>query len=249
MIIQQRSAVRSRLGLLAGIAAVVGIAGAVAWSYRANPEPPAATAEPVQGGQAGADAQAPQVRLPAETPGSDASPVTSTAERPSQVPEEDWAALKAAFAKQPGSQGEPERVVSYLGYQRKFERWQAMEESKSVVQRRQLARELLDELPARLASGEFTMVEATMMSTVLLNDLEPNEAKREKQLQEWLAAAEAKVPQPEDPKQLNDKARYTEFKRRQAVAFAEWTAQAQRDQAKLDQALEDARRWYNSGAD
>ncbi|MDE2402461.1 MAG: hypothetical protein KGL90_12420 [Burkholderiales bacterium] len=155
------------------------------------------------------------------------------------------------MAKVPGSAGEAQRVVSYLKYQRSFESWQqGVDDPRRSRERHQLAADLLEQLPDRLAKGEFTGTEALMMSSVLLNDLEPDEKKRDQRLQEWLAHLATVAPQPDEEKLLAQKERLTQFKRRQAVAFAEWqkaSDQGNREPVKLEQALEEAQRWYNSG--
>ncbi len=173
---------------------------------------------------------------------------------PTQVPEANvpevapdaLAILKAAMAKQPNAAGEAERVVSYLNYQHRFEYWQSLEGSRNVQQRHQLAESLLQELPARLAKGEFSMPEAVMMVSVLLADLESDEPKRDQRLQEWQGKLLTVAPQPAefDEQWMMEKQRLTEAKRGQAVAFAEWQAlpAEQRTQAKLEEALEAARR-------
>ncbi len=175
--------------------------------------------------------------MPSQVPGAEAA---------ADVTPDALAILKAAMVKQPNSAGEAERVVSYLNYQHRFEYWQSLEGSRNVQQRHQLAESLLEEMPARLAKSEFSMPESLMMIAVLLADLEPDETKREQRLQEWQGKLNAVAPQPAefDEHMMLEKQRVTEFKRAQAVAFAEWQTlpPEQRTQAKLEEALEAARR-------
>jgi hypothetical protein len=192
---------------------------------------------------------------PQATPGTDEAaaalkPPILDDGRPSDVQTEDWASLSAALAKQSAPKGEGERIVSYLRYQHSFEAWQALEDPKDVRKRHSMAQALLNEVPERLTKGEFTPVEANIMATVLLADLEPDEAKRNQRVEEIQAKLNAIKPQSEDEKVMQSQTRETELKRRQATAFGEWQAKtdpAERTQAKLDQALEEVRRAYNSG--
>lgn len=240
MIIQEQTPLWKRLALPTAIVALA--AGAyVFWSGGQpvdNDTSQAASA--VAGAQTGGMA----------TPFGDAPPVGATVsadDRPSDVSAEDWTALSAALAKQ---KGEAERIVSYLRYQHDFEFWQSTIDSKNVEKRHQMAKALLEQLPERVAKGEFTGPEGTLMGTVLLGDLEPDEAKREKRIEEWTQKLSVAAPQPSDEKLLIDRDRITELKRRQANAYAEWQIKppGDRDQAHLEKAIEEAQRWYASGA-
>jgi hypothetical protein len=170
--------------------------------------------------------------------------------RPADVQPEDWATLNAVFDKMGVPKTEAPRIVGYLRYQRSFESWQTLDETKDAKKRRGMAQALLAELPERLASGEFTPIEANLMSAVLLADMEPDEAKRNQRVEEMQAKLNGIQPMTEDEQQMQAKTRQTELKRRQATAFAEWQAKtnpAERTPAKLEQAMEEIRRAYNSG--
>jgi hypothetical protein len=240
MIIQEQTPLWKRLALPAAILA----AAAVAYMYWPGSQPAdkgaAQAASAAAGGLTGGMA----------TPFGDAAPAAATVGtdgRPSDVSSEDWAALSAVLAKQ---KGEAERIVSYLRYQHDFEFWQSTIDSKNVEKRHQMAQSLLEQLPERVAKGEFTGAEGTLMGTVLLGDLEPDEAKREKKIEEWTQKLGMAAPQPSDEKLLTDRDRLTELKRRQANAYAEWQVKppGDRDQAQLDKAMQEAQRWYASGA-
>lgn len=169
--------------------------------------------------------------------------------RPSDVQAEDWSALNAALDKQAMPKTEAERIVGYLRFQHSFEAWQTLDETKDARKRRGMAQVLLAELPDRLAKGEFTPIEANLMSAVLLADLESDESKRNQRLEEMQGKMNINLEAETDQTQ-QAKGRQTELKRRLATAFGEWQAKttaAERTQAKLDQALEDVRRAYNSG--
>ena len=128
-------------------------------------------------------------------------------------------------------------------------------EQRDARKRRQMAEALMSELPERMKSGEFTLVEATLMGVVLVADMEPDEAKRTQRAEAWQAKVGSMVggmvANPEDEAQMAALNRETEFKRRRASAFGDWqlkTEPAERSPAKLSQAMEDIQRMYNSGA-
>jgi hypothetical protein len=175
--------------------------------------------------------------------------------RPSDLSEADWNSLEAALKRQPNAKAEATRIVSYLRYQKAFETWQNLDEQRDARKRRQMAEALMSELPERMKSGEFTLVEATLMGVVLVADMEPDEAKRTQRAEAWQAKVGSMVggmvANPEDEAQMAALNRETEFKRRRASAFGDWqlkTEPAERSPAKLSQAMEDIQRMYNSGA-
>ena len=170
--------------------------------------------------------------------------------RPSDIQPDDWTILNAVLEKMGMQKAEGQRIVGYLRYQHSFESWQTLDETKEAKKRQRMAQALLGELPDRLATGEFTPIEANLMGAVLLADLEPDETKRNQRLEEMQAKFNTIMPMGEDEQQMQAKNRQTELKRRQATAFAEWQAKtnpAERTQAKLEQAMEEIRRAYNSG--
>lgn len=174
-----------------------------------------------------------------------------TATRPADLPEADWNALKGALSKtMPQAEAEAARVADYLQYQKRFEYWQTTEGSKSAKERASLAEALLQEIPARLAKGEFTVGEAMLMNTVLITESEPNEAARQQRITEMQAKLLKLGPPQDNPKLLAEAERATEQKRLVATTFAEWQArpEGQRTQAALEAALADAQRAFNSGS-
>ena len=171
--------------------------------------------------------------------------------RPSDLTEADWQSLEAALKKQPNAKAEATRIVSYLRYQKAFETWQNLDEQRDARRRHEMAESLMGELPDRLKSGEFTLIEATLMGAVLLADLETDEAKRNQRVEAWQAKVGTMVQNPDDEAQMAAVNRETEFKRRRASAFGDWQVKAdpaERSPAKLSQAMEDIQRMYNSGA-
>ncbi|HET8871335.1 MAG TPA: hypothetical protein VFM48_12895 [Aquabacterium sp.] len=173
-----------------------------------------------------------------------APPPTLEDGRPADFSPEDWTALKSAMAKTPNPKAETERVVRYLRFQRGFDQWQNLKDSPDVAHRQELAKRLLEQVPERLRNGEVTMGEALMLATALWSDLEPNEDLRKQRIEEAKALLANAAPKPDAEQQAKDAALLAEYKRREAAIVADWQAKpvAQRDQSKLEEALESARR-------
>ena len=169
--------------------------------------------------------------------------------RPSDFTPEDWAALKEAMAKTPNPKAETERVLKYLRFQRGFEQWQSLKGSPDVARRQELAKRLLEQVPERLRQGEASMGEALMLATALWTDLEPNEDARKLRIEEAKAILINAAPKPDAEQVAKDASMLAEYKRREAAIVADWQAKpvAQRDQAKLEEALEAARRAVYAG--
>lgn len=163
--------------------------------------------------------------------------------RPSDFTPEDWAALKEAMSKTANPRSELERVVKYLRFQKGFEQWQSLQDSPDVTTRHQLARRLLAQIPDRFKQAELTMGEALMLESALWADLEPNEGLRKQKLEQAQAALNGAAPQPDAEQQARDAALQKEYKRREAAILADYQSrpESQRDQVKLEQALESAR--------
>ncbi|MFN4265451.1 MAG: hypothetical protein ACK4F8_06845 [Aquabacterium sp.] len=164
--------------------------------------------------------------------------------RPADFTPEDWAALQEAMKQSPNPKAETERVVKYLRFQRGFEQWQRLKDSPEVARRQELAKTLLEQLPERMRQGETTLGEAMMLSSALWEDLEPNEATRKLRIDEAKTILANSAPKPDPAQQAREDARLAEYKKREAAIVADWQAKpvAQRDQAKLEEALEAARR-------
>ena len=169
--------------------------------------------------------------------------------RPADFTVEEWSALKAAMAKTPNPKAETERVIKYLRFQRGFEQWQGMQGSADVAQRQALARQLMEQVPERMRQGELTMGEALMLETALWTDLEPNEEVRKQRLEEAKVLLSNAAPKVDPQQQVQEAAMLAEYKRREAAIVADWQAKpaAERNQAKLEEALEGARRAVYAG--
>lgn len=229
------------------IVAAVAAAGALAW-WGLSPQ---------EGG--GSDANVPgasgamwQWSSASSATGSEAPASSLLADaRLSGVQAEDLAALETSLGRaHPNAKAEAARIVSYVQYQRTFEAWQGLDEQKQVRERRQLAEGLFRELPDRLKSGEFTLMEAALMGAVLIADAEPDEARRTQRGEAWQSQLMTIVPNPEDETRLAAQNRETEYMRRRATAFGEWQSQtdpALRTPAKLEQAMAEINRAYSAG--
>lgn len=170
--------------------------------------------------------------------------------RPSDVSADDWAALQAALTKVGMPATEAARIVDYNRYQRNFEAWQQLDQSQDPSRRRSVAQSLMNELPTRVGKGDFTLLEAMLIGSALIAEIEPDAARRTVRLGAWQAQVLTVLPVPtEEETRSNDATRETELKRRQSQAFADWQAKtdpAERTPARLEQALEEVRRAYNA---
>lgn len=159
--------------------------------------------------------------------------------RPSDFTPGVWSALDKAMTNKPQLKPEVDKVLSYMRFQRSFEQWQALEDARDAQQRHQLAQSLLSQMPDRLAKGEFSMSEALMMTTVLLSDLEPDEKKREQQVEEWGKKMALAAPQPTDDAQVQAEQKKVEDLR---ILPGLLTEGPNPDPAKVQQALEERSR-------
>lgn len=223
-------------------ALVVGaLAGAGGWWWVSHSESPAPVqADSVQASAwPGVSADSKMVESALVT-----APAVMEDGRPADFTPEDWAALKEAMAKTPNPKAETERVVKYLRFQRAFEQWNNLKDSPDVAHRQELAKRLLEQVPERMRNGETTMGEALMLTTALWSDLEPNELVRKQRIDEAKAILANSAPKLDQEQVARDAAQLAEYKRREAAIVADWQAKpaAQRDQGKLEESLESARR-------
>lgn len=163
---------------------------------------------------------------------------------PDGVRPDDWQTITGALGKAGLSGGEADRVLGFIRYQKAFESWQGLEGTKDVQRRQQMAKTLLAELPNRVVQNEFTPVEAHLMAGVLLADTEPDEARRQQQIEELTARFSAQIGQVDDEQAMQAHEKKVEAQRKVAVTVAEWLAQSpeQRSPEALDKSLQQARR-------
>jgi len=171
-------------------------------------------------------------------------PVVLSDGRPSDFTAEEWRALKEASASEARPEAELQRLLTYVRFQKRFALWQSLKDSADVAQRRALAQQLLNDLPQRLAQAEVTGGEAEMLAAALISDVEPDEAARRQRMEAYRSTLLEAVPQPDKAQTDREARQLAEYKRREAAIVAEWQARpvGMRDQAALEQALEDARR-------
>ncbi|CAH0353004.1 hypothetical protein AQB9606_02998 [Aquabacterium sp. CECT 9606] len=225
---------RPLLIVLAGSA----VLGAGVWWFAGHSGPDATTpvsttaSEPMMASSGAVTTTAPV--LPGAT-----DPTILAGGRPSDFAPGVWAALDKAMTAKPQLKPEVDKVLSYMRFQRSFEQWQALEDARDAQQRHQLAQSLLNQMPDRLAKGEFSMSEALMMTTVLLSDLEPDEKKREQQVEEWGKKMALAAPQPTDDAQVQAEQKRVEDMR---ILPGLLTEGPNPDPAKVQQALEERSR-------
>lgn len=172
------------------------------------------------------------------------APVVLPDGRPADFSVQEWSALKEALAQTSQPEAELKRVVAYLRFQKRFDRWQSLRDSPDVALRRQLAATLVDEVPERLRQGEATMGEAQLLMSALWMDLEPDEARRRQRIDEGVKILQAAAPQPDADQARREADRLTEYKRRESAIVLEYQSrpESQRDPAWLEAQLDDARR-------
>lgn len=221
-------------------AAVVVLGGAATWWWMSDKESTA----PVSGAPVSEAAQA----FPAvANDGFGDALATSQGQLP---PNEEVVALAGALKGQAAPEDEARRVISYLSYQRRFEHWHSLEDHpQRANERRQIAESMLEELPQRVVQGEFTPMEGVMMGTVMLGTIETDEAKLAERVDAWTARIEAVAPSAENEQVQQTQDRTVYFKRLQAEAVDAWRKGGSQDQVALDRAMEEAQRWFASGAD
>lgn len=218
------------------------------WSSRATPEGTAdGTAQAFPWSRAGTGGTS-STAGPALAPQIAASAValesTLPDGRPAFLQPEEWAALQEALKDNPQRDQEMRRILGYLRFQKKFELWQTMRESPDAAQRQALAREMLDELPPRVASGEVNIGEAQMLQTALIEDFVTDPESRRQRI----AAEAARLKVAPSPEQAEDMRRgeqqMQDYKTREAGIISQWQAMPaeQRDPKWLETQLEAARR-------
>ena len=187
--------------------------------------------------------------LPVMQPLDTLPPATLSGDRPADFTGEEWAALKEAMSRTDNPEKELERVVTYLRFQRGFEQWQSLQDSPDVAARRRLAERLFERVPERLRQGELSMGEAVLIQAALLNDIESNEQVRQQRLKEAQKALTDAAPRPDSDEQAREAALLAEYKRREAAILADYKSrpESQRDYARLEEALESARRAVYAG--
>jgi hypothetical protein len=189
-------------------------------------------------------------KAPVDQPEAALTAATAEDGRPMDVDANDWSVLNAALLKYNYTAADAKRVTDFLRYQRAFEAWQNLDETKDAARRLSMARALYDELPEKLRAGDFVPVEANLMGAVLIAEIEKDENKRQQKLEALQAQLNQIQPISDNEQALLAQNRKVEAQRRLTSAFSDWqSAQnpADRTPAKLEQAFAEARRATNSG--
>lgn len=150
----------------------------------AVPQPASLTAAPQPAGLPNTEAamQAQQVaaaKVIEATPAM--KPITGpVTERPEFVSEMEWAMLKGVAQQNPAPEAELTRLVNKLRFMKQLELWQSLEHSNDMAKRQQLAEQLLEDLPQRLANADLDKPEAQKLQASLLKDAVSDEQARKK---------------------------------------------------------------------
>jgi hypothetical protein len=235
------------LWVAAGVLVSAAAVAAVWWSMNGG--------QPADAGAASGQTAASGVsawfqKAPVDQPEAALTAPTAEDGRPMDVEASDWSVLNAALLKYNYTAADAKRITDFLRYQRAFEAWQNLDETKDAARRMNMARALYDELPEKLRSGDFVPVEANLMGAVLIAEIEKDEAKRQQKLEALQAQLNQIMPITENEQALLAQNHKVEAQRRLTSAFSDWQlAQnpADRTPAKLEQAFAEARRATNSG--
>jgi hypothetical protein len=235
------------LWIAAGVLVSAAAVAAVWWSMGGS--------QPADGGVSSGQAAASGVsawfqKAPSDQPEAALTAATAEDGRPMDVEAGDWAVLNAALLKYSYTANDAKRITDFLRYQRAFEAWQNLDETKDAARRLSMARALYDELPEKLRSGDFVPVEANLMGAVLIAEIEKDENKRQQKLEALQAQLNQIMPITDNEQAMLAQNRKVEAQRRLTSAFSDWQlAQNPTDRtpAKLEQAFAEARRATNSG--
>lgn len=92
-------------------------------------------------------------------------------ERPPYVSQMEWAMLQGVAQQQIDPDKELTRMVNFLRYTKQMELWEALPKApESAAKRQTLAVQLVDDLPTRVANGEFDLKDAQGKLTTFLAD-------------------------------------------------------------------------------
>lgn len=169
-----------------------------------------------------------------------AEPAAATASQPAlaqpgiALSAEELAALKEAVKDQPNAAAEFERLKHYAMFQKRFERWQMLKQGPLTDERRGLAQQMLNEVPEHLQRREMMAGEALMLNIALLEDVEPDQARREARIAQYKAYLEAQANQPDEAESIQraeDERKLNEYNRRAKVVQDQYLRlpEAQRD--------------------
>lgn len=159
---------------------------------------------------------------------------------------EEQASLWDAVKDQPNARAEFRRLQHYAVFHKRFERWQEMKSGPISDERRALAQAIFDDVPAHLEREEMMAGEAMMVQMAMLEDLEPDPARREArgaQVRAQLEAQVSKSDKDDSLKHVDDQRKMEQYKAREAAILSQWQAlpEAQRDKQALTEQLDAVR--------
>lgn len=153
---------------------------------------------------------------------------------PGGLTPDQWQTLQQRVEPGPLHDRELARIVDFLEFQRRVA---SLRESRGDAQaagkRRLLASQIDAGIAAHLALHEISGAEAMLLETAVLEETEPDAARRAQRLADWALAWTNQHPPENDP-------RVAEYRRQEAAAVAAWQSGAgsQRDPAQLARQLQ-----------
>ncbi len=156
----------------------------------------------------------------------------------------DTAALGQAMGAQTDGQAQLNRVISFLRFQREFEKWQAMQGDGDLAVRTSLGQKLLARLPEHIANSSMTLPEGDIVCGMILTDIESNEALRDSSIQSCQAKLKTVAPKMDTLQEVKKNDCEADYRSREATLVAAFQSlpATQRDPAKLQTDLDKARR-------
>lgn len=229
----------SNRGMLFGIVVAAAVGAGAVWWWVGEGESP--QAEPALA------ASAPEAAAPAPTmavPTASADHTFAAPPPAASGPEVDDG-LKRVMSGQVDGEKELKRVTEFLQFQRMFERYQdiSQDPTKSDL-KLTMARQLFAMLPERVQKAELSQPEGLLLCSVLLQELEPNEDKRNDRLAQCSENLTSVAPQAANEQQARAIECQLEYRRRESALVAEYQAAApvERNPAQLEKALDEAKR-------
>lgn len=168
---------------LARVAWAVAALGLTLGSAAARAEEPAAAAsQPQAASAATGDEQLREAALAVEQQIGVPPFNGPVAVRPPFVSEMEWTALRQVASQREGSERELTRMVNHLRYMKQLDLWRHAPASLPVAKREALVKQLLDELPMRVANSEMDRPMATKLQAELVEKLVADPAARARRL-------------------------------------------------------------------
>jgi len=172
------------------------------------------------------------------------APTAAAAEQATASEMVDTAALGQAMGNQADGQAQLNRVITFLRFQREFEKWQGMQGEGDLAVRTSLGQKLLEHLPEHIANSSMTLPEGEFVCGMILTDIESNEALRESSIQSCQAKLKAVAPKMDTAQEMKRIDCESDYRSREATLVAAFQAlpSSQRDPAKLQTDLDKAKR-------